>query len=71
MKEYREKFSDVFNIDDLSLNNRLASTYFAETENFLLKLKTFCWKCKKMLKNKLNGIVKPINSIKKCCETHE
>ena len=42
MKEYREKFSDVFNIDDLSLNDRLTFTYFAETENFLLKLKTFC-----------------------------
>ena len=38
MKEYREKFSDVFNIDDLSLSDRLASAYFAETENFLLKV---------------------------------
>ena len=38
MKEHREKFSDVFNIDDLSLSDCLASAYFAETENFLLKV---------------------------------
>ena len=38
MKEYREKFSDAFNIDDLSLSDHLASTYFVETENFLLKV---------------------------------
>ena len=38
MKEYRGNFSDVFNIDDLSLSDHLASAYFAETENFLLKV---------------------------------
>ena len=38
MKEYREKFYDVLNIDDLSLSDRLVSAYFVETENFLLKV---------------------------------
>jgi len=43
----------------------LGTSYLVEVEIFFVK------SVENRLKNKLNSIVKPMNSIKKCSKTHE